>query len=386
MRVRGDIYKSMDIDIVYNRVKPCLNLFSPGGCAVRFPASVPILLSLFLFAALDPCPSHAGAGEADRLYSLGRERIAAGDYRHAEQAFTQAVVENPLHGEALLQLASLHSGNILAYAKAEDILFSMPEVAGRIGGKSRDDLLFRSGVAMGNLYVKSGRSAQAVPLLRNVIASAPPGAPLDQAYAMLGLAHYYERLYDDAIFDMRKAIKINPNNADAKFNLKTIRSRLEHFQAGKLFSRLGDRPRAVVEYRKAIDLDPRFIEARHRLGVELYLAGNAQEALKELRRASLVSAEYRKAHEIRYAEGMALLRLDRTGEAMERFEQTVRARPAFAPAHNEMGKILLEREKYDAAIDHFVKAIGSDPKAEYARGLQVAMSRKAKKEAGGTPR
>lgn len=353
---------------------------------MRFPTSVSALLLLLLLPVMDPCPSHAGAEEADRLYSLGREQAAAGNYRQAGQAFERAVAENPLHGEALLQLASIDSRNILTYEKAEDILLSIPSVAGKIGGKGRDDLLFRAGVSMGKLYVKSGRSSQAVSLLRNVIASAPPGAPLDEAYATLGLAHYYERLYDDAIFEMRKAIKINPNNADAKFNLKTIRSRLEHFQAGKLFSRLGDRQRAVAEYRKAIDLDPRFIEARHRLGVELYLAGNAQDALKELRRASLVTADYRKAHEIHYAEGMALLSLDRAGEAMGRFEQTVQARPAFAPAHNEIGKILLAREEYDSAIDHFVKAIGSDPKAEYARGLQIAMSRKMKKQAGGTPK
>lgn len=355
---------------------------------MRFPSpvAIPLLLLPFLIAALDPCPSRAGALEADRLYSVGRERIAAEEYRQAEQALAQAVVENPHHGEALLQLASLYSRNILTYGKAEDILLSIPETAGKIGGKGRDDLLFRAGVSMGKLYVKSGRSAQAASVLRNVIASAPSGAPLDEAYATLGLAYYYERLYDDAIFEMRKAIKINANNTDAKFNLKAIRSRLEHFQAGKLFSRLGDRQRAVAEYRKAIDLDPRFIEARHRLGVELYLAGNPQEALKELRRASLVTAEYRKAYEIRYAEGMALLRLNRTGEALGMFEKTVQARPAFAPAHNEIGKILLEREEYDTAIDHFVKAIGSDPKAEYARGLQVAMSRKAKKQAGEAPK
>jgi len=353
---------------------------------VRFPASVPGLLLPLLFAALAIGPSHAGTEDADRLYSRGRELASTGNFREAELAFSRAVEENPRHAEALLQLASLYSHNILAYGKAEKILLDMPEVAGKLTGKGRDDLLFRSGVSMGKLYVQSGRSRQAVALLRSVVAAAPPGVPLDDAYNTLGLVYYYERLYDDAIFEMRKAIKINPNSEDAKFNLKTIRSRLEHFQAGKIFSRLGDRERAVAEYRKAIDLDPRFIEARHRLGVELYLAGNALEALKELRRASLVTADYRKAHEIRYAEGLALLRLDRTGEAMGRFEQTVRGRPSFAPAHNEMGKILLEREEYDAAIDHFVKAIGSDPRAEYARGLQVAMTRKAKKQAGETPK
>ncbi|GAB4229828.1 MAG: hypothetical protein OHK0028_04000 [Deltaproteobacteria bacterium] len=349
--------------------------------------SMAVLLFLLpqsvLFA---PASSRAGIEEADRLYTRGRELASMGSYRQAEQAFEQAVAENPLHGEASLQLASLYSRNILTYEKAEDILLSLPQVAVKTGRKERDDLLFRAGVCLGKLYVKSGRNEQAVALLRNALASAPAGAALDEAYATLGLAHYYERLYDDAIFEMRKAIKINPNNANAKFNLKTIRTRLEHFQAGKLFSRLGDSERAVAEYRRAIDLDPRFIEARHRLGVELYLAGSPREALKELRRASLVTAEYRKAYEIRYAEGMALLRLDRPEEAMGRFEQTVQARPAFAPAHNEMGKILTERGEYDAAIDHFVKAIGTDPKAEYARGLQIAMTRKAKKQTGSAPK
>lgn len=337
-----------------------------------------LLLPLFLFSALNPSPSGAGAAEADRLYSIGREQAATGNYRQAEKAFAQAIVENPLHGEALLQLATLDSRNILTYGKAEEILLSVPEVAVKIGGKGRDDLLFRAGVSLGKLYVKSGRSGRAVTVLRNIVASAPPGARLDEAYATLGLAHYYERLYDDAIFEMRKAIKINPGNANAKFNLKTIRSRLEHFQAGKLFSRLRDRNSAIAEYRKAIDLDSRFIEARHRLGVELYLAGYPQEALKELRRASTVTGDYRNAYEIHYAEGQALLQLGRTGEAMARFEQTVKARPTFALAHNELGKIQLGRERYDDAIDHFVKAIGSDPKAEYARSLQIAMSRKAK--------
>ncbi len=353
---------------------------------MRFPTSITILLLLFLCSALNPCTSHARPEEADRLYSLGRERIATRDFRQAEEALAQAVVENPLHGEALFQLASLYSRNILTYGKAEDILFSLPEVASRIGGDGRDDLLFRAGFAMGKLYVKSGRTAQAIALLRNVIASSPPGALLDEVYTSLGLAYYYERFYDDAIFEMRKAIIINPDNADAKFNLKAIRSRLEHFQAGKLFSRLGDRRSAVAEYRKAIDLDPRFIEARHYLGVELYLADNAQEALKELRRASRVTSGYRKAYEIHFAEGLALLRLNRTGEAMGMFAQTVQARPTFAPAHNEMGKILMAREEFDAAIAHFVKAIGSDPKSEYARRLQMAMSRKAKKQAGGIPK
>ncbi len=352
---------------------------------MRFSTSASLALLVSLLAVLHPCPSYSGIEEADQQYSRGRVLVSAGSFREAEAAFERATRENPRHTEAWLQYATLLSRNILTYEKAEEIFLTLPEMVGNTRGKVRNDLLFRAGVSLGKLYVKSGRSGQAIALLRNVIASAPPGAPHDEAFATLGLAYYYERFYDDAIFEMRKAIKINPENADAKFNLKTIRSRLEHFQAGKLFSRLGDRGQAVAEFRKAIDLDPRFIEARHLLGVELYLAGNPAEALKELRRAAAVSPEYRKVYEIRYAEGLALLRLSNKGEALAKFRQTVLARPTFAPAHNEMGKILLDGEEYDAAIDHFVKAIGSDPKAEYARGLQSAFTRKAKKSVPPAP-
>lgn len=343
---------------------------------MRLSTAVPLFLALSFLLLSAPPPAVGSVEEAERLYAQGRERVLSGNYPEAEQAFSGAIRKDPLHGEAILQLASLYARHINSYDKAEKLYMGMPEVTGKLGGTRRDDLLYRSGVALGKLYVKSGRNGQAIVMLRNAIAAAPAGVRLDDAYNVLGLAYYYERLYEDAIFEMRKAIKINPDNNDAKLNLKTIRSRLEHFQAGKLYSRLGDRQRAISEYRRAIDLDPRFVEARHRLGVELYLSGSHAESLKELRRASLVTPDYRKGYEIWYAEGLALIRLDQADEALVRFRKVAQARPAFAPAHNEMGKVHLQRGEYDAAIDSFVRAIGADPRADYARGLQIAMTRK----------
>ena len=349
---------------------------------MRVPASVPLACLLAVLAFTNPLAASAGVEEAESLYSRGRELAATGMDAEAAVAFSRAVEENPLHGEALLQLANLRARKITTYPQAEELYLSLPGVAGKLGGRSRDDLLFRTGVGYGMLLIKSGRTEEAASILRNCIGSAPDGAVMDEAYNALGLAYYYERLYEDAIFEMRKAIKLNPNSEIAKFNLKTIRSRLEHFQAGKIYSRLADHPRALEEFRKAIDLDPRFVGARYRLGVELYLAGDPANSLKELRRASLVSAGYRRKFEIWYAEGLALLKLNRGDEALERFTRTVQAHPKFAPAHNELGKIRLERGEYDAAIDQFVKAIGLDPRTEYARGLQSAMTRKIQAQAG----
>lgn len=321
---------------------------------------------------------HAFAAPGDAYYGEGRQQLVAGQPRDAEKSFRNALRENPDHAEALYQLALLHTKNVLTFELAEEELLNLPAVAARVGGAGRDDLLFRSGLALGKLYLRSGRPLLAMQLVRNVIASAPPRAALDDAYNTLGLALYYDRLYEDALFELRKAIRLNPENREARFNMKAIRARLEHYQAGKIYDRMGEPEEAIDQFRKAIGLDPRFIEARHRLGVALLAKGDAAGALRELRRADSVSTAYRKSYEIWYAQGLAMNALGMPDEALRQFRKAVEARPNFAAARNETGKILLNRGEYDEAIDCFAKAIGIDPRTEYVRNLQIAFSKKGR--------
>lgn len=334
----------------------------------------PAVVAVFLLLALFPGQIHAGL--ADRYYTNGRELLTLGKYSAAAMEFQKAIAAFPDHVEARYQLALIYTGNVLTYEKAEQELLELPESAMRVGGQARDDILFRAGLALGKLYVRSGRHDQAIPLIKNVIASAPRTASLDDAYNTLGLALYYDRLYDDAIFELRRAIKQNPDNVKARFNLKTIRARLEHFQAGKIYARMGEQDEAISQFRRAIELDPRFVEARHRLGVVLLEKKDYANALKELRRADSISSRYRKAHEIWYAEGLALRSMGRNGEALKMIQKTIETKPSFAAAHNEAGKILLEQGKHDEAIPYFVKAIGIDPRTEYVRNLQITFSNK----------
>lgn len=323
-----------------------------------------------------PPQSSAGQETAAQRYISGREHLAAGRNAEALRDFRAAVSEDPGHAEARYQLGLLLSRTIDTYDEAEAVFLDLPDVAIRTGGKNRDDLLFRTGLALAKLNVRKGAYDAAFALARNIISSAPAGAPVDEAFNTLGLAYYYERRYEDAIFELRRAIKLNPANAEALFNIKTIRTRLEHFHAGKIYSRMGQRREAIDEFRKAIAIDPRFIEARHRLGAELLLAGDPAGALKELDRAESASPDYRKMFEIWYEQGIALRALGRTEEALRKFERTAEARPAFAAAHNEIGVILMERGEFDAAVARFVRAIGIEPRTDYVRNLQAAFARK----------
>lgn len=337
--------------------------FARGICAI-------FLATALIFSAV---PAFAANPESEQAYSLGREAMSRNSKAEALALFKKAIADDEDNDEARYHLGVLYSQNINTYGLAEEQLLDLPGRAMRKGHGTRDDLIFRSGVALGKLYVKSGRNAQAIRLVRNVISAAPRSVPLDDAYAVLGLALYYERAYDDAIFELRRAIKLNPNNTAAIFNIKTIRTRLEHFNAARIYSRTGDPAGAIEEYRIAISLDPRFIEARYRLGVELLQNGNKAEALKELRRAELISEQFTRIHEIRYTIGLALRDLGQFDEARAQFERVLSTKPAFAPAHNEIGKLLMAKKEYKSAIKSYAEAIRYDSKDEYAENLQKAI-------------
>ncbi len=340
--------------------------------------TISVLAALML---LLPCSCPAGTEDGERSYSSGRDFLAAGDIRSAQKSFEEAIARNPDHAEAHFHLGLLYSQNINTYEKAEQEFFGLAEIAMRIRGKGRDDLFYRTGLALGGLYLKSGKTLRAGQLVRNVIASAPPDTGLDKAYNLLGLVCYYDRRYDEAIFELRRAIKFNPNNVDARFNLKTIRARLERYNAAKIYSRMGERKEAIANYRKAIEIDPRFIEARQRLGVELNADGHPVEGLKELRRAESISSGYGRTYEILYEEGRILAGMGRTEEALRVFERVISSKPRFAAAHNEVGKIRLERGEYDEAMHSFSRAISCDPKTEYTRNFVTAVSRRKASEA-----
>lgn len=339
-------------------------------------AAMAAMASLLLFS---PAPeAKASVESAERYFAQGRDLQIAEKYEEAAAAFERAVAEYPGHMGARYQLGIIWSRRIMDYDKAEKEFLSIPEIAMNSGGNTRNDMIFRSGLALGKLYIKRGKNERAIQIVRSILSSAPSGAALDDAFNALGLAYYYERSYDDAIFDLRRAIKLNPSNVDARFNLKTIRARLEHFNAGKVYSRTGGRKEAIAAFRKAISLDPRFIEARQRLGLELYLNGEYSEALVELRRAEIITTAYRKTYEIWYTQALALQALGREAEALRKLTATIEARPGFAAAHNKIGELLMAMGQYESAVNCFVKAIGIEPKTDYVRNLQAAMLKQKK--------
>jgi Flp pilus assembly protein TadD len=95
----------------------------------------------------------------------------------------------------------------------------------------------------------------------------PPG---EQPYPA-GIVFLSIERYDIALRYFEQAVTQNPRDARA------------WFQAGFCMGKLGDSEAKLRAYRKALQLDPKYVDAHYSLGVSLLLAGRKCEANRELK-------------------------------------------------------------------------------------------------------
>ncbi len=84
----------------------------------------------------------------------------------------------------------------------------------------------------------------------------------------LGAKFQIKEMLDKAIAEYKKAIKTNPKNASAHYNLVAY-----HVNLGIDYERKGEFDKAIQEYKNALEINPNFLGARHNLGNILITLG-----------------------------------------------------------------------------------------------------------------
>jgi tetratricopeptide (TPR) repeat protein len=157
---------------------------------------------------------------------------------------------------------------------------------------------------------------------------------------------------------LEKALKLNPDNADAWYNLAQVARQRDVLE------------RAVRLFRKALALDPQYGDAAFGLGEALYVQGKAEEALPWLDHAvGLLPQDA----EIVHVRALVLDRLGRVADALEAYAQVLRLQPDHVNA--KLNFAMLTAHNADplqslALIDH-VEATSEVPPASYAIAAQV---------------
>jgi len=189
--------------------------------------------------------------------------------------------------------------------------------------------------------------------------------------------------YDDAIAAYREAIRLDSQNAAARYNLGNalqLRQRHEdaiaayreaislvpsqtqfHNNLGVVLGKLGDHEGAIAAYREAIKLAPTIAKSHNNLGIMLELQpGKTDEAIAAYREAIRLDPHYARAY---FNLGLALQRQpDKGNEAIASFRQVIRLNPNDVEAHYNLGFTLhAQPGKSEDAIAAYREVIRLDP-------------------------
>jgi predicted O-linked N-acetylglucosamine transferase (SPINDLY family) len=196
---------------------------------------------------------------------------------------------------------------------------------------------------LGILVCQTGRNQNGVELIRRAVANRPSWP---EAQSNLGNALLATGRPEEAIAAYREAIRLNPNSPQTLSNL------------GIALAAAGQLDDAVAVYRKAIAIKPGNPEAFSNLGNALKEQGKLDEAIAAFEQALILRPSYADGHNNL---GIALHAKGQLEKAIAEFRQAIALRPDFPQAHNNLGNALRDQGQLDEAMAAYHRAIAIKP-------------------------
>ncbi|MBW1708289.1 MAG: tetratricopeptide repeat protein [Deltaproteobacteria bacterium] len=264
------------------------NLFRSKG---EFERAIRIRQSLILRPHLD------AKIKLQALYDLGLDYRMAGLFDRAIKSFNDVLAEDSGHAEAYRQLVQIYEEtrdwkqafqtwqklakltgnepkNVMAHYHVEmgKVHFEKGELSPARGAYKKalslDSSCVDAYLHLGDLLLKDKKPKKAINVWRKIIEVAP-----EMTFLVFGrLARVYSELAD------LKPVEDFLNECAAK-----EKDPLARLALGRMFLESGNQPRALDEFRKALELDSGLLEIHRELGLLLLSLENADETLEAYR-------------------------------------------------------------------------------------------------------
>jgi tetratricopeptide (TPR) repeat protein len=170
-------------------------------------------------------------------------------------------------------------------------------------------------------------------------------------YNQTGNAKYNLGQYEAAILDYDKAIQIDPNYKIAYSNRGLAKNNLGQYEA------------AILDFDKAIQIDPNFKNAYNNRGFAKNNLGQYEAAILDFDKAIQIDPNFKNAYNNR---GFAKKNLGQYEAAILDYDKAIQIDPNFKEAYYNRGSAKDKLGQYEAAILDYDKAIQIDPNYELA--------------------
>ncbi|MCR4297358.1 MAG: tetratricopeptide repeat protein, partial [Gallionella sp.] len=208
---------------------------------------------------------------------------------------------------------------------------------------SQSKVLLRSRKKTAFARIQEGRFAEAKAIIQDICRANGRDA---EAWFLLGAVNGQLKLYDEAMDCCRKAIDLNPDYADAHYNLAQACMHQKRWEE------------AVSAYRHVIRLQPNHAEAHNALGLALENLGRIDEAMRRYRETLRLQPQHADAY---YNLGNVLPYFDDTEKSVECYQQALRHRPDFVKVFINLGFALHSLGRLDEAQQAFQRVQALEP-------------------------
>jgi tetratricopeptide (TPR) repeat protein len=177
------------------------------------------------------------------------------------------------------------------------------------------------------------------------------------AYLNRGVAYGNLGQFDKAIDDYSKAIELNPKYTKAYYNL------------GVAYANLGQWDKAIDDYNRTIGIDPDFTDAYYNRGIAYANIGTWDKAIEDYSRVIGIRPDFARTY---YNRGVAYGNSGLRDKAIIDYTKAIGLDPKYTDAFDNRGVIYASLGQWDKAIEDYTKAIGINPdfsKAYYNRGF-----------------
>jgi tetratricopeptide (TPR) repeat protein len=120
----------------------------------------------------------------------------------------------------------------------------------------------------------------------------------------------------------------------------------------------GDNNAALVDWKKAVDIDPNDARSNNGMAIALTVAGNSDAAVKYFKRAVAINDNFYEAY---YNLGLQLIKQNQLAGAVDAWQNAVRIRPDFAAAHENLGYAYYLQGQFAQSLTHLRLALETEP-------------------------
>ncbi|KAI1315649.1 TOM (translocase of outer membrane) complex component [Mortierella claussenii] len=149
-----------------------------------------------------------------------------------------------------------------------------------------------------------------------------------------------------ALLDFDKAIELDPNYVQT------------YIKRGSIFMEQADAAKTFNEFETAISIDPEDPNIYYHRGQVFFITGEYESAAKDYVKSIELEPKFVFSH-IQY--GVAQYKLGNISDAMTIFKKALKDFPESGDVNNYYGELLLDQQQFDQAFERFDKAIKLTP-------------------------